>query len=162
MCRFLYNLNEDMRRQGRYILLLCDNAPSHKHNPTDYPHVCVEFLAPNLTAWIQPLDGGMISSFKTQCKRRFVRFALEWDNQGLENIYKIDQLQAMTLAAAAWDVVAPETIFNCWKHVGLVPATHFLAYSLHTQRIHTYITDWIMYITSLGSQPTTCSTQCIT
>ncbi|CAE6458781.1 unnamed protein product [Rhizoctonia solani] len=54
---FLYHLNEDMRRQNRYILLLCDNAPSHKHNPADYPHVRVEFLAPNLTAWIQPMDG---------------------------------------------------------------------------------------------------------
>ncbi|EUC55975.1 tigger transposable element derived-like protein, putative, partial [Rhizoctonia solani AG-3 Rhs1AP] len=57
---FLSDLNEDMRRQGRYILLLCDNAPSHKHDPAQYPHVRVEFLAPNLTSHIQPMDGESI------------------------------------------------------------------------------------------------------
>lgn len=109
-----------MRRQGRYILLLCDNAPSHKHDPEDYPHVRIEFLAPNLTAWIQPPDGGIIRSFKAHYKRRFIRSALERDEQGLANIYKVNQLQAMQLAAAAWADVKPETVARCWNHVGLI------------------------------------------
>ncbi|KAF8670831.1 CENP-B ARS binding protein-like protein [Rhizoctonia solani] len=121
--RFLSDLNETMRRQGRRILLLCDNAPSHKHDPAEYPHVQVEFLGPNLTSWIQPMDGGIIASFKAQYKRQFIQLALERDNQGIQDIYKIDQLQAMYLADSAWKVVTRETIHNCWKHVGLVPST---------------------------------------
>jgi hypothetical protein len=99
-----------MRRQGRYIVLLCGNAPSHKHNPVDYPHVRVEFLAANLTAWIQPLDAGIIASFKAQYKRRYIRLALEQDSEGAADIYKIDQLQAMRLAEAAWVSVV---VSNC-------------------------------------------------
>lgn len=67
------------------------------------------------------MDGGIIASFKAQYKRRFVRLALDRDNQGIENMYKIDQLQAMHMARAAWAAVTPQTIMNCWKHVGLVP-----------------------------------------
>ncbi|CAE6452684.1 unnamed protein product [Rhizoctonia solani] len=107
---FLADLDEDMRRQGRYILLLYDNTPSHKHNPADYPHVRVEFLAPNLTSWIQPMDGGIIASFIAQYKRHFVRLALNRDNEGIVNMYKIDQRQAMEMAASAWAAVTPQTI----------------------------------------------------
>ncbi|EUC58788.1 DDE superfamily endonuclease, partial [Rhizoctonia solani AG-3 Rhs1AP] len=51
---------------------------------------------------------------------RFTRLALERDNAGIENIYNIDQLQAMKLAATAWDSVKPTTIPNCWRHAQLV------------------------------------------
>ncbi|CEL54722.1 hypothetical protein RSOLAG1IB_07256 [Rhizoctonia solani AG-1 IB] len=118
---FLFDLNEDMRRQGRHILLLCDNAPSHKHNPANYSNIRIEFLAPNLTSWVQPMNGGIIASFKAQYKRRFARLALDRNNLGIANMYKIDQLQAMHMAADAWRAVVPQTIANCWRHVGLVP-----------------------------------------
>ena len=120
--RFLADLNEDMCHQGRHILLLCDNVPSHKHNPTNYSHVQVEFLVPNLTAWIQPMDGGIIASFKAQYKQQFIWLALDQDNQGAANMYEINQLQAMKLAASAWNAVTPSTIHNCWRHVGLPPS----------------------------------------
>jgi hypothetical protein len=118
---FLFDLNEDMRRQGRHILLLCDNAPSHKHNPANYSNIRIEFLAPNLTSWVQPMNGGIIASFEAQYKRRFARLALDRNNLGIANMYKIDQLQAMHMPADAWRAVVPQTIANCWRHVGLVP-----------------------------------------
>ncbi|QRW08986.1 hypothetical protein RhiLY_07985 [Ceratobasidium sp. AG-Ba] len=36
---------------------------------------------------------------------------------------RISQLDAMRMAHAAWEVVTPQTIHNCWRHVGLVPST---------------------------------------
>ncbi|EUC67702.1 DDE superfamily endonuclease, partial [Rhizoctonia solani AG-3 Rhs1AP] len=77
-----------------------------------------------LRARCRQWDGGIIASFKAQYKRRFVRLALERNNQGIEDMYKIDQLQAMYLAKAAWEAVTPQTIANCWRHVGLVPQFH--------------------------------------
>jgi hypothetical protein len=70
------------------------------------------------------MDGGIIASFKAQYKRRFIRLAIERDNQGIENMYKIDQLQGMKIAADAWAAVSRKTIYNCWNHVGLVPPSH--------------------------------------
>lgn len=114
-----------MQRQNRYILLLCDNAPSHSHNPADYPHVGIEYLAPNLTAWVQPMDGGIIRCFKAMYKREFVQLAIERDYQGIDDIYKIDQLQAMRIASKAWSLVSSQTIANCWRHVGICPPYYF-------------------------------------
>ncbi|KAG8725166.1 hypothetical protein FRC11_001900, partial [Ceratobasidium sp. 423] len=68
-----------------------------------------------------PLDGGIIASFKAQYKRRFIRFAPDQDNLGVTNMYKINQRQAMDMAADAWRAVTPQTVQNCWNHVGLIP-----------------------------------------
>ncbi|CUA76151.1 Tigger transposable element-derived protein 6 [Homo sapiens] [Rhizoctonia solani] len=118
---YLGYLDEMMRREGRRILLLCDNASSHKHDAADYPNLHVEFLSPNLTAWLQPMDAGIIAAFKSRYRRRFARLAIRRDDAGIANIYKINQLEAMELAAAAWDSISPATISNCWRHTGIVP-----------------------------------------
>ncbi|KAG8699077.1 hypothetical protein FRC08_005517 [Ceratobasidium sp. 394] len=116
--KFLSDLNADMVRQNRHILLLVDNAPSHRHSPNDYPNVRVEPLAPNLTAWIQPMDAGVIRCFKAHYRNGFTRLVLQRDNAGIEKIFHIDQLEAMRLASSAWTTVAPTTIANCWRHAG--------------------------------------------
>jgi hypothetical protein len=65
------------------------------------------------------MDAGIIASFKAQYKRLFTRYALNRDDQGIPDIYKIEQLDAMRLADAAWGAVTPQTISNCWKHTGI-------------------------------------------
>jgi hypothetical protein len=70
------------------------------------------------------MDRGIIALFKSQYKGRFLRLALDRNSQGADNMYKIDQRQAMHLAKAAWEAVTPQTIANCWRHVGLVPQYH--------------------------------------
>lgn len=112
-----------MIRENRHVLLLVDNAPSHRHSASDYSNLRIEFLAPNLTAWIQPMDAGIIRCFKAHYRNGFTRLALERDNAGIAKIYNIDQLQAMKLAATAWDAVTPATIANCWRHARLARPT---------------------------------------
>ncbi|KAG8743789.1 hypothetical protein FRC10_011418 [Ceratobasidium sp. 414] len=45
--------------------------------------------------------------------------AIECHESGEANIYKINQLEAMELAVAAWKQVSPSTITNCWRHTKL-------------------------------------------
>ncbi|QRV93706.1 DDE superfamily endonuclease [Ceratobasidium sp. AG-Ba] len=116
---WLANLNDTMAQQGRKVLLLVDNAPSHIHKPELYPNVRVEFFAPNLTAWIQPNDAGIIQSFKSNYRREFILKTIERANNGEQNIYKINQLEAMELATTAWNRVMPSTVVNCWRHTKL-------------------------------------------
>ncbi|QRW26507.1 tigger transposable element-derived protein [Rhizoctonia solani] len=123
---FLTELNADMQHQGRHILLLCDNAPSHKHDVTHYSNIRIEFLAPNLTAWVQPMDAGIIRCFKAMYKREFIRLAIARDEHSIADIYNISQLQAMELADRAWAMVTPQTIVNCWRHTGICPPQHLL------------------------------------
>jgi len=56
-----------MRRQNRKILLLADNAPTHLLDETvQLSNINVRFLPPNTTAHLQPLDAGIINSFKVK------------------------------------------------------------------------------------------------
>ena len=52
------------RTRGQKVLLLIDNTPSHafEHLTLSYVKVCP--LPPNTTSKLQPLDAGIISSFK--------------------------------------------------------------------------------------------------
>nr|XP_014424896.1 tigger transposable element-derived protein 1-like [Pelodiscus sinensis] len=53
------------------ILLLLDNAPGHPNTLDDmHPNVKVVFLPPNTTSLIQPMDQGVIASFKAYYLRR--------------------------------------------------------------------------------------------
>ncbi|QRW13379.1 tigger transposable element-derived protein 4 [Ceratobasidium sp. AG-Ba] len=116
---FLSDLNTRMAQQHRHILLLIDNTPSHRHTASDYPNLRIEPLAPNLTAWIQPMDAGIIRCFKAHYRNGLTRLVLDRDNAGIEKIYNISQLEGMRLAAAAWDAVSASTIANCWRHTRL-------------------------------------------
>ncbi|QRV94510.1 tigger transposable element-derived protein 4 [Ceratobasidium sp. AG-Ba] len=111
-----------MVRQNRRILLLVDNAPSHRHSPDKYPNVRIESLAPNLTAWVQPMDAGVVRCFKARYQNEFTQLALQRDNKGVEKIYHIDQLAGMRLASSAWKTVTAATIANCWRHARLAPS----------------------------------------
>ena len=56
------------------IRLFIDNCRSHKNLPT-MENITVEFLTPNTTLKLQPLDQGIIWSFKAEyCKEIFCEF----------------------------------------------------------------------------------------
>ena len=62
---YLKNLDTKMRAQGRNILLLIDNAPTHAlYENTHLTNITIEYLPPNTTAHLQPCDQGIINSFK--------------------------------------------------------------------------------------------------
>lgn len=67
---YLKKVNEMMRRQNRNILLLADNAPTHIINENlPLTNINLHFLPPNTTSHLQPLDAGIINSFKVRKKR---------------------------------------------------------------------------------------------
>ena len=64
---YLDRLNQLMRQQNRNILLLADNAPTHLIDETiQLSNIKVHFLPPNTTSHLQPLDAGIINSFKVR------------------------------------------------------------------------------------------------
>ena len=54
-----------------------ENAHGHSAQLEDfYPNVKVVYLPPNTTALLQPMDLGVIASFKAYCLRRAIAMAL--------------------------------------------------------------------------------------
>ncbi|KIK77289.1 hypothetical protein PAXRUDRAFT_76881, partial [Paxillus rubicundulus Ve08.2h10] len=79
-------------------------------------NIDLEFFEPNMTALIQPCDAGIIRCVKAQYCRSFCQRAVDMDELGERDIYKINLLEALILAKKAWDEVSPETIKHCWDH----------------------------------------------
>jgi hypothetical protein len=109
-----------MRQQNRDVVLLIDNFSGHF---IDYEPKNIElvYFTPNITAYIQPLDAGVIRCYKANHKRLFCEQALDLDDAGETEIYKINLVEAMRISVQGWDMVTPETIQNCWRHTGIVP-----------------------------------------
>jgi hypothetical protein len=100
----------------------CDRNSGHIV-PDDLTNIKVENFAPNLTVHIQPNDQGIIHCFKAHYQSRFIQHAINCYDNGITSaqIYDINQLQAMRLAATAWYKVDATTIWNCWYKSGILP-----------------------------------------
>jgi hypothetical protein len=119
---WLSSWDNELRLQRRHIVLLQDNFKGHIP-PKDLTNIRVENFEPNLTPHVQPADAGIIRCFKAHYRRRYIHRAINRYDKGTTpaKIYEINQLEAMRLAATAWDDVSAETIANCWRKTDLLP-----------------------------------------
>lgn len=63
-----------MKRQERHVLLMLDNAASHgKEKDYQLSNVQVKFLPANTTSHLQPLDQGIIRTFKAHYRRYLLK-----------------------------------------------------------------------------------------
>jgi hypothetical protein len=104
-----------MTLQDRKICIIMDNAGSHDiHGEVKkvidgfkafvLSHITILFLPPNVTSDVQPLDRGVIATFKMCYKRKLVAWTLQQiDNNSNEDLGKlnVDIFQTML-----WCVVA--------------------------------------------------------
>lgn len=119
---WLSKWNLKLVRQQRKILLLIDNAPSHIVQ--DYSNIRVQFLPPNTTSKLQPLNQGIIRSVKCSYRRMLAELYL----QGIENKEDAKQIikqkfnfkNACDMVDKAWKKVSPITIQNCFGKAGFI------------------------------------------
>ena len=104
------------------ILLLQDNFSGHII-PEGLQRIWVENFKANLTAHVQPNNTGIIWCFKAQYNCLYISWAIDCYDQGITplDVYKINQLEAMWLANAAWHKVDTTAIQNCWKKASFLP-----------------------------------------
>ena len=101
-----------MRKQKRKDFLQVDNSSDHcvSYEPTSVKRI---FFRPNLAPWVQPLDSGIIHTFKAHYRCRSCQ------ENGQADVYAIDHLEPLHMARDAWDDVTAETINNCWDHTDI-------------------------------------------
>lgn len=121
---WLCDWDEEPRCHNRKIIYFHDNFSAHlSGTPDDLTQIRVENFRANLTAHVQPLNARIIRNFKGRYRRLFVERAVDRYDSGITPalIYEINQLEAMQIAAQAWDAVEPKTIANCWRKSGIQP-----------------------------------------
>lgn len=101
------------------ILLLVDNAPSHP--VVDHPNIQLLFLPPNTTSLIQPLDQGIIATFKMYYMKQTLKYIIDSVEEKnvtvVEAWKKFTILDCITHASLAIKQLRPSTLNACWKQI---------------------------------------------
>lgn len=101
------------------VLLLVDNATCHPED-LKHPNVRIEYLPANTTSLIQPMDQGIIATFKAV----MVRYTFEWLLNELDsdnNITVLDiwkkytMLDCLDFIRRALETLQQKTLAGCWK-----------------------------------------------
>ena len=118
---YMKNWNDELARQQHHILLLIDNAPSHIVD--EYSNIKIQFLPPNTTSKIQPLDQGIIRSVKCAYRKTIqVQYCFRVENykEVKQIMQSFDFVVAVNTLVAAWEGVKPELIQTCFHTVGFM------------------------------------------
>jgi hypothetical protein len=115
---WLESFNSKMKLQKRNVILLIDNASSHTNESKS--NVKIHYLPPNTTSILQPMDAGIIWSFKTAYKKILLKHYI--------NLLDHDRAmeppnlkEAIMYLQQAWQSVSISTIVNCWYHCDIFP-----------------------------------------
>lgn len=101
------------------VLLLIDNAPGHPQD-LEYENVEVKFLPKNTTSLLQPLDQGIISTFKALYIKRAFTYILE-QMENNESLTVISAWKNFTILdcvkhiALSYTAIKQTTLNSCWK-----------------------------------------------
>lgn len=118
---FCKQVKKFMREQNLAfkILLILDNAPSHPVSLT-CKGVTVVFLPPNTTSLIQPLDQGIISTFKSYYVKHALKHIIALV-EGDESMNGIKAWKSLTIADCLDFIekslkdMTSTTLSACWK-----------------------------------------------
>ena len=111
--------------KNRKILLIVDNCSAHPKE-CSLRNIRLEFLPPNTTSLIQPMDMGVIQNVKTLYRKELVKTTLDYIEQDLLSVTataidvssKISILDAVGFISKSWRAVKSTTIANCFHKAG--------------------------------------------
>ena len=123
MCDYLAFMDRHCASRGIKGLLLMDNFSPHtggeewlRENEGGLQHLEIDFFPANSTSKFQPMDQGIIRSFKAGYHRLFLGHCIESWSIGEDPISGINIRHAIQWVVEAWNKVTNQTILNCWRH----------------------------------------------
>jgi hypothetical protein len=126
---YLRWLNNMMAAQQRHVLLLMDNFSGHELSvhlvggQQGLSNVRIEWLPPNTTSEWQPMDQGIIASFKLHYRRQWVTFMIQQHEANKNPQKSVNLLKAIQWTRVAWEqLVSSTTIQKCWHKSTLIDA----------------------------------------
>ena len=105
-----------MIKQNKKIILFLDSFSGHCVK-SDLSNVRVEFFPKNCTSVLQPLDQGIIKSFKGQYRSKMLKTIISMSDR-VETVEDITLLDALYYVKSAWSLVTAKTIQNCFSLAG--------------------------------------------
>lgn len=113
---WLKEIDKSIALKKRKILLFIDNCNAHSNLP-NLKNITVKFLPSNMTSKLQPLDQGIIRSFKIGYRQQLLKKIIDAIDED-KILPTINVLDAMRMADFAWRNVTKKTIKNCFIKAG--------------------------------------------
>ena len=116
--------------EGRFFCLWTMLAAT-RHPPDvcdKYSNITIAFLPANTTSVLQPLDLGIIKSFKVHYRMLLMRFVLAKIDEcscASEGLKSMTVLQAIRWVSEAWKNVKETTIKKCFRKAGMLRKDDF-------------------------------------
>ena len=125
MKEYLCWLNNKMRY--RKILLLLDNFSGHELGVQlvggleGLPNIRIAWLPPNTTSYWQPLDQGIIASFKLGYRKQWINYMLRQLEADKNPNKTVNILKAIQWSRLAWEALEAYKIQKCWWKSTVIP-----------------------------------------
>lgn len=113
--RYIRRLDRKFELEQRKVLLFVDNCAAHGHIDK-LNAIEMEFLPPNTTSVLQPMDQGVIQNLKVHYRSRLLSRVVLCLDSGKN--YAVNLLSALGIVADAWKAVTADTLKNCFRHAG--------------------------------------------
>nr|XP_042907817.1 tigger transposable element-derived protein 6-like [Parasteatoda tepidariorum] len=113
---WLKSLDKSMRMKKRKIIVFIDNCTAHNNLP-NLKNVTVKYFPANTTSKLQPMNQGIIRSFKVNYRKQLVRTFVDAINEK-SSLPKINALDTIKMTDYAWRNVSLKTVRNGFKKAG--------------------------------------------
>lgn len=117
---YMSRWNKELVKENRKVLVFIDNCPAHPQ-AMRFANIKIVFLPKNTTSVLQPMDMGIIKTFKTFYRKQVVKKIvneLVSENAVSADDVKIPLIEAVRYMKIAWDNVSLTTIRNCFRKAG--------------------------------------------
>ena len=120
-------LNRCLIKSNQNINLLMDNAGCPPEELiSKFSNIKIIFLPANTTSALQPLDLGVIQTFKMYYHKRFLRYVVSKIDEcdlATDVVKSVSVLVALRWVVLAWNEVKSETITKCFRKAGVLNDT---------------------------------------
>ena len=124
---WITNFDRSMRKQKRHVLLFMDNAGVHNVDKAELSNVKLIFFPKNTTSCLQPLDAGVIQSFKLNYRKYVNNHVLNMltnVNTAQSNPFKSINISLVIIwIFRSWNAVGMRTISRCFLNCGFRTCT---------------------------------------
>jgi hypothetical protein len=117
------------------VIIILDDASSHivistkvgksrGFSTLELSSMTLVFLPPNVISVVQPLDQGIIESFKFNPRRNFCGWVLsQYDDATLTDLRKVvlNIGQAIMWSYEVWSELDAQIVKNCWRMARILP-----------------------------------------
>ena len=118
---WLETWNRELKTQDRYIALVVDGCKVHQATEK-YSNISLFFLPPCQTSIMQPLDQGIIRSFKANYRASLLRTKITVISEKKDISLRLPSY--VRLICQSWREVSAQTIMNCYQNAGwMIPST---------------------------------------